>query len=135
MSKVKKTEILRKKRFEPLEKEKFINNDNNKKMTEKKNIIKIIKFKIPKEINFKVTNMKSQKFKLYNDNLLYLKSSLFKELNNNIWMKFDNDDLTDEEEINSEKKKMRKFIVNEFKNIQQNKNYLKDNLFRIKINK
>ncbi len=135
MSKVKKTEILRKKKFEPLEKEKFINNDNNKKMTEKKNIIKIIKFKIPKEINFKVTNMKSQKFKLYNDNLLYLKSSLFKELNNNIWMKFDNDDLTDEEEINSEKKKMRKFIVNEFKNIQQNKNYLKDNLFRIKINK
>jgi hypothetical protein len=104
-------------------------------MNEKKNIIKIIKFKIPKEINFKVTNMKSQKFKLYNDNLLYLKSSLFKELNNNIWMKFDNDDLTDEEEINSEKKKMRKFIVNEFKNIQQNKNYLKDNLFRIKINK
>ena len=30
---------------------------------------------------------------------------------------------------------MRKFIVNEFKNIQLNKNYLKDNLFRIKINK
>ena len=135
MSKVKKTEILRKTRIESLEKETLINNDNNKKLTEKKNAIKKIKFKIPKEINFKITNMKCQKFKIYNDNLLHLKSSLFKELHNNIWMKFDNDDLTDEEEINSEKKKMRKFIINEFKKIQQNKNYLKDNLFRIKINK
>ena len=87
-------------------------------------------FTIPQFINFQISNNNEKSFRCIDDKLFLKNLQIDKKVEDNIWMKLDNDEITDDEDITSAQNKLEKFLSIEISKIQNNKKYLNKKLFR-----
>ncbi len=87
-------------------------------------------FTIPEFINFKISNDKEVSFRCLDDKLVLKNLHIDKKVEDNIWMKLDNDEITDDEDLKSAHNKLNKFLSKEINKIKKNKKYLNKKLFR-----
>ncbi len=116
-----------------------LTNSTSENESVEKNIVSNKKYKenftIPQFINFKKSDNNEISFRCIDDKLVLKNLKIDKKVEDNIWMKLDNDEISEEEDLKSGQNKLHKFLSIEINKIKNNKMYLNNKLFRKKQKK